>query len=139
MQFTQYQLVREISKHVFKWQIAETEASVDDFDLLWSDHGLPNDKLAKLKPHQRVSQLPGINCITRKNLLAQNLNAMKDTFGAEFDFFPSTYLFPKDKAHLAKETNPQTVYIVKPEASSQGKGIYLTRDIKQILEENCVV
>ena len=29
--------------------------------------------------------------------------------------------------------------IVKPEASSQGKGIYLTKDIDEIQEENCVV
>lgn len=55
MQYTQYQLVRDISKHVFKWQIAEAEANIEDFDLLWTDHGLPNDRLTKLKPHQRVS------------------------------------------------------------------------------------
>jgi tubulin polyglutamylase TTLL6/13 len=31
------------------------------------------------------------------------------------------------------------VLIVKPEAGCQGKGIYLTREIEDITEENCVV
>ena len=33
----------------------------------------------------------------------------------------------------------ETVYIIKPEASCQGKGIYLTRDLEEISEEHCVV
>jgi hypothetical protein len=46
------------------------EQDCEDFDLVWADHGIPNDKLARLKPHQRHSQLPGIGCIARKNFLA---------------------------------------------------------------------
>lgn len=37
-------------------------------------------------------------------------------FGNEYDFYPGTYLFPKDKARLKKEWK-QEVLIVKPEAS----------------------
>jgi hypothetical protein len=52
------------------------EQDCEDYDLVWADHGIPNDKLSRLKPHQRQSQLPGIGCIARKNFLAQNLNIM---------------------------------------------------------------
>jgi tubulin polyglutamylase TTLL6/13 len=83
--------------------------------------------------------MPGIGAITRKNCLGNNLNAMKDKFEAEFDFYPSTYLFPKDRIKLKKEWDGESVLIVKPEASCQGKGIYLTREVDDITEEHCVV
>lgn len=40
---------------------------------------------------------------------------------------------------MKKEWDGNTVLIVKPEASCQGKGIYLTREIDDICEEHCVV
>jgi tubulin polyglutamylase TTLL6/13 len=48
-------------------------------------------------------------------------------------------LYPKDLAKLRNEWKADTVLIVKPEASCQGKGIYLTREIDDICEEHCVV
>jgi len=42
---------------------------------------------------------------------------MKEKFAAEFDFYPQTYLFPKDRLRLAKEWDGESVLIVKPEAS----------------------
>jgi len=83
--------------------------------------------------------LPGISALTRKNNLGHNLNALRAKFPDEFDFYPQTYLFPKDKVRLRKEWDGETVLIVKPEASCQGKGIYLTREIDDISEEHCVV
>ena len=69
----------------------------------------------------------------------------------EFDFYPRTWLLPTDLRKLRadwklwvendKRGEEQTkVMIVKPEASSQGKGIYLTREIEEIdVEDHCVV
>jgi len=64
---------------------------------------------------------------------------MRSKFTVEYDFFPPTYLFPKDQKRLGQEWDGNTVLIVKPEASCQGKGIYLTREIDEIAEEHCVV
>ncbi len=83
--------------------------------------------------------MPGIGSITRKNNLGHNLNAMRSKYPEQYDFYPPTYLFPKDRQRLRKEWNGATVLIVKPEASCQGKGIYLTREIDDITEEHCVV
>lgn len=57
----------------------------------------------------------------------------------DYDFFPKTYLFPKEKQKLKSEWDNKTVLIVKPEASCQGKGIYLTQNLEDITEEHCVV
>jgi tubulin polyglutamylase TTLL6/13 len=106
---------------------------------MWADHAIALERMAKFKPYQRCSQLPGIGCITRKNCLGGNLNNMKEMFPEEYNFFPNTYLFPKDRARLKKEWDGNSVLIVKPYASCQGKGIYLTREVDDISEEYCVV
>lgn len=67
------------------------------------------------------------------------MNAMRLKYNDEYDFYPETYLFPKDKQKLKKDWDGETVLIVKPEASCQGKGIYLTREVEDITEEHCVV
>lgn len=134
-----YPLVRSICKNDFKWKVIEDDNGLEDYDLIWADHAMPIERMQKMKPYQRCSQLPGIGCITRKNNLGHNLNALRAIFPKEYDFYPDTYLFPKDRNRLRKEWNSKTVLIVKPEASCQGKGIYLTREIDDITEEHCVV
>jgi len=84
---------------------------------MWADHAVALERMAKFKPYQRCSQLPGIGCITRKNCLGSNLNNMKEMFPEEYNFFPNTYLFPKDRARLKKEWDGNAVLIVKPYAS----------------------
>jgi hypothetical protein len=42
---------------------------------------------------------------------------MKQKFDKEFDFYPETYLFPRDRQRLKKEWDGESVLIVKPEAS----------------------
>jgi tubulin polyglutamylase TTLL6/13 len=106
---------------------------------MWADHAVAPERMQKFKPHQRCSQLPGIGCITRKDNLGKNLNGMLKRHPQQYDFFPKTYLFPQDKQKLYREWDSNTTLIVKPEASCQGKGIYLTRDLDAIEEEHCVV
>jgi hypothetical protein len=95
MSFTMYPIVRQVCKQDFGMKLWE-EDNTDDFDLMWADHAIPLERLQRMKAFQRHSQLPGIGCITRKNNLGHNLNAMRAKFLTEYDFFPDTYLFPKD-------------------------------------------
>lgn len=72
--------------------------------------------------------------IARKNYLARNLNRMQKQFPADFQFFPKTWLLPhqlEDLKHYSS-ANPGANFIVKPEALSQGKGIFITKRFDQI-------
>ena len=67
---------------------------------------------------------------------------MQKWFPDEYDFFPATYMLPTDykefKAQITCKRNK--TFIVKPEASCQGKGIFLTRNFEDIdPNEHCVV
>lgn len=69
---------------------------------------------------------------------------MKKHYPADYKFFPKTWLLPTELAELKlyanKQDNQKKYYIVKPEALSQGKGIFITKKIDQIdLNEHLVV
>ena len=68
--------------------------------------------------------------LARKNLLAKNLIAMQKYFPKEYNFFPKTWLLPGDIKNFKEQFNYRKAktFIVKPEASCQGKGIFLTRN-----------
>jgi len=68
--------------------------------------------------------------MARKNLLAKNLLAMQKYYPKEFQFFPKTWLLPGDMKSFKDQFNIRKAktFIIKPEASCQGKGIFLTRN-----------
>jgi hypothetical protein len=48
---TAYALVRKICRKEFKMKVIDDHENCEDFDLVWADRGIPNEKLARLKPH----------------------------------------------------------------------------------------
>lgn len=59
---------------------------------------------------------------------------MQKQFPADYKFFPKTWLLPHQLEDLKNYSaaNPGVNFIVKPEALSQGKGIFITRKFDQI-------
>ena len=125
---TKYEVVKEVGKRLPKWQISVNPKV--EWDVAWMDTGSELTKLGKLKPFQRVNCFPGINCMTRKDGLSKNLMELRKSFPKHYDFFPETFILPEDhaqfKAQFAHYKDSKT-FIIKPQASSQGKGIFLTK------------
>ena len=95
-----------------------------------------------MKPFQKINHFPGMYQIARKNYLARNLNKMQKQFPDDYKFFPKTWLLPHQLEDLKaySSANPAAIFIVKPEAMSQGKGIFITRRFDQIdMAEHLVV
>lgn len=73
--------------------------------------------------------------ISLKNNLAKYLKMMQKQLPAEFGFFPKTWSFPAesyDLMNFIQEKRKPVTLIVKPVNSSQGKGIFITRKLKEI-------
>lgn len=74
--------------------------------------------------------------LARKNHLARNLGRMQKMFPDDYKFFPQTYLLPteySDFRSLFKDKKKSNkTFIVKPEASCQGRGIFLTRNLDDV-------
>ena len=82
--------------------------------------------------------------ICRKARLAQSLELMRKKFPREFSFYPTTYVLPQSfasfKTLFAQNGQSKGTYIIKPDGSAQGKGIFLTRNIEDVenLSSVCV-
>lgn len=82
----------------------------------------------------RLSALPGMLEICRKDLLARNLNRMLRFFPRDYNFFPKTWCFPADlgEAITYSRLRKNKTFILKPDAGSQGRGIVITKSLKDI-------
>lgn len=135
---TQYEVITEVTNEM-KWKV-NSEPGDMNFDIFWQDNALTPDQLSQLKPYQRINHFPGMYAVARKDHLGKNLKAMKYAFPNTYNYFPPTWVLPKDLADLKNQFNEKRAktFICKPEASSQGKGIFLTRKLEEI-PERCVV
>ena len=91
--------------------------------------------------YQRVNRFPKMHEITRKDLMYKNIAKMQSLHGARnFDFAPKTFILPQEAGELEQEMNEMEDYwIVKPCASSQGKGIFLVTRFSEIPRKEYVV
>lgn len=130
------------------------------WDINWFDNGgLTPEWLSTLLPWQRVNHFLGMYNIARKNTLGIHLRRFRKEFPkkGEYDFFPVTWLYPTDffdineyyqqkmQKHLNKKSKnatatgegvqkegPVVLFICKPEASSQGKGIFIFKRVEEM-------
>jgi tubulin polyglutamylase TTLL6/13 len=70
----------------------------DYFDIFWMDGAGQRhlDRFSMLKPYQRINHYPGMSILCRKNELGKLLNNMILKHEKEFDFFPRTWVLPRD-------------------------------------------
>ena len=83
--------------------------------------------------------------IARKGRMGQNLNKMLKIFPKEYSFYPRTWILPAEMTDFKQQFDSNgialnnKVYIIKPDAGCQGKGIFLTKTLESIpFQENIV-
>jgi tubulin polyglutamylase TTLL6/13 len=130
---TKYSVVRYVLSKVLGFRLVKDDQD-DSCDIYWHDCGVDVERLMRLKPYQKINHYPGMYEVARKNNLARNLNRMRRHFPKEYNFYPQTWLLPSEWCDFAAQfTKRQNkTFIVKPEASCQGKGIFLTRRLEDI-------
>ncbi|KAG2461335.1 TTLL9 polyglutamylase, partial [Polypterus senegalus] len=94
--------------------------------------------------HVRICHFRNHYELTRKNLMVKNLKRYRKLLereagrmeAAKFDFYPSTFELPFEYHLFVEEfkRNPGSTWIMKPVARSQGKGIFLFRKLKDIMD-----
>ena len=108
----------------------------NNWDLFWTDTAVTTEKLSKMKITQKINHFPGMYQIARKNCMALNLNKLRKIFPKDYNFYPSTWVLPIELTDFISvlSKNKFKTYIVKPEASSQGRGIYLARKPEDLID-----
>ncbi|KAL1522062.1 hypothetical protein AB1Y20_021706 [Prymnesium parvum] len=94
------------------------------FNVFWGHH-LKEDKLQTLRKYQSVNHFPGSYGLGRKDYLWKNISRMARKYGNAYDFCAKSYVLPGDREALDRDFTEGEVYIVKPPASAEGRGIRL--------------
>jgi len=130
---TQYDVVRYVGKKIFNWKLSYNGDSTD-WDMFWTDNAVQPETLARMQTYQKINHFPGMYSLARKNHLGRNLMRMKKAFPENYKFFPQTFLLPSEYGEFKMQFNDKKkkTFIAKPEASCQGRGIFLTRTYESI-------
>ncbi|KAM4625521.1 tubulin polyglutamylase TTLL5 [Polymixia lowei] len=136
---TESRLVRGIlTNHGFH----EVHPNSNDYNLMWTGSHLKPYLLRSLQDFQKVNHFPRSYELTRKDRLYKNIQRMQQAHGFKnFHIVPQTFVLPSEYQDFCscfvKDKGP---WIIKPVASSRGRGIYLVSNPSQIsMDENILV
>ncbi|XP_016987430.2 tubulin polyglutamylase TTLL13-like [Drosophila rhopaloa] len=95
------------------------------WNILWSDL-FPGVELFK-----NMNHFPGMIEICRKDLISRNLNKMQNAIPAGLQDFSKTWMLPAEYGDdMNYALNHKRTFILKPDSGAQGRGIWLTNDLK---------
>ncbi|XP_012136679.2 tubulin polyglutamylase TTLL13-like isoform X2 [Megachile rotundata] len=125
-----YDVVRRVAARFGMKEVTEDSS----WNLYWTDLSVSVERAKDMKRYQKVNHFPGMTEICRKDLLARNLNRMLKLFPKDYNFFPKTWCFPADhgEAMAYAKLRRSKTFIIKPDTGCQGRGIYLTRNLKDV-------
>ncbi|XP_043466529.1 tubulin polyglutamylase TTLL13P-like [Leptopilina heterotoma] len=125
-----YDVVRRVASKFGMREVGEESS----WNLYWTDLSISIERAKEMKRFQKVNHFPGMTELCRKDLLARNLNRMLKLFPQDYNFFPKTWCFPADlgEAIAYSKVRKSKTFIIKPETGCQGRGIYLTKNLKDI-------
>ncbi|XP_066594034.1 tubulin polyglutamylase TTLL5 isoform X2 [Prorops nasuta] len=121
--------------------LSEVPMNEAGFNILWMGSHPKPDVLRNLLPYQKVNHFPRSYEITRKDRLYKNIEAMQRSKGLRnLDFIPQTFLLPTESRELlTAHFRYRGPWIVKPKASSRGRGIYIVNSPEKILMDESVI
>ncbi|XP_025835866.1 probable tubulin polyglutamylase TTLL2 [Agrilus planipennis] len=121
----------------------------DHWNLWWRTSGFPVSHHKNLYAWQYINHIPKGSAICRKDNLVRFLRCMRKVYGSIYDFSPHGYNLPAEYTKLAAECSrgrpvfmtreedsncleDKPVWICKPVAQSQGRGIFLFRKLSEL-------
>ncbi|XP_013141505.1 PREDICTED: probable tubulin polyglutamylase TTLL2 [Papilio polytes] len=111
----------------------------DRWNLWWRTSAFPAASYKTLGDWQFMNHIPKGGSICRKDSLSRLLRCMRRIYGSIYDFSPPCFHLPLEYAKLVSEcsrlrhaedgSGSNVVWIHKPVAQSQGRGIFLFRSV----------
>ncbi|CAD8073735.1 unnamed protein product [Paramecium sonneborni] len=131
---TKYKVIDE-AVQILEWKTTPSEFECHIF---WKDTYVTDEEYRRLLPYQRINHFPGSYMLGKKNELCRNLNKMRKQYPQDYDFYPKTWHLPYQSEELRNKQGTG-IFIIKPEANCQGRGIFLTKKLDSFLDKHYVV
>ncbi|EDO40146.1 predicted protein, partial [Nematostella vectensis] len=136
---TECKLVRSIlNSHAFR----EVHPNSSNFNLMWTGSHLKPHSLRGMQDFQKINHFPRSYELTRKDRLYKNIQRLQHSKGLKhFDFIPNSFVLPEEyNEFYAAFMKERGHWIVKPVASSRGRGIFLISHPSQVpLDDHLLV
>ncbi|GAX78290.1 hypothetical protein CEUSTIGMA_g5732.t1 [Chlamydomonas eustigma] len=134
-----YEVLRIVQRKLGWKEVGDDE----DWEIYWTDTSVSMERVLKLTKIQKINHFNGMLELCRKRNMARNLQKIQKMFPEHYDFFPKTFTLPTDLQELLndmKSKGKKQIYILKPDAGCQGKGIRLIQggkeeSIQKVLKE----
>ncbi|XP_057667585.1 probable tubulin polyglutamylase TTLL2 isoform X1 [Diorhabda carinulata] len=124
----------------------EYNGDTESWNLWWRTSGFPISHHRNLYAWQYINHIPKGSSICRKDNLVRYLRCMRKVYGSIYDFSPHGYNLPLEYTKLAAECSrarshskddvkyfeDKPIWICKPVAQSQGRGIFLFRKLSEL-------
>ncbi|XP_063781905.1 tubulin polyglutamylase TTLL13 [Pseudophryne corroboree] len=125
-----YESVRRAARLCGLKEVGEEE----EWTVYWTDCSVSLERVMDMKRFQKINHFPGMSEICRKDLLARNMNRLLKLFPKDYNIFPRTWCLPADYGDLQAycRTKKNKTYICKPDSGCQGRGIFLSKNLKDI-------
>jgi tubulin polyglutamylase TTLL4 len=112
------------------------------WNICWSKH-MSLERMASMRPFQKCNHFPATWSMGRKDRLARNIGKARGRHGSKvYDYLPSSFVLPKDAVllEIKMREDEGALWIIKPIASSCGKGIRVVSKAKEVdFRASCVV
>eukprot|EP00698_Gefionella_okellyi_P008659 TRINITY_DN2158_c0_g2_i1.p1 TRINITY_DN2158_c0_g2~~TRINITY_DN2158_c0_g2_i1.p1 ORF type:complete len:849 (+),score=153.41 TRINITY_DN2158_c0_g2_i1:69-2615(+) len=129
-----------VTRHAFKRAGFKRRDGVAGWNGMWGRH-LRAEQLKRLNRFQKVNHFPQSFELGRKDRLCRNMQRMQRVHGKHYDFFPKSFILPRDYRDFCKETEEyEGPWISKPCASCRGIGIKLVKELDDVgKQKSCIV
>uniref|UniRef100_A0A3B3Z9G8 Tubulin--tyrosine ligase-like protein 9 n=1 Tax=Periophthalmus magnuspinnatus TaxID=409849 RepID=A0A3B3Z9G8_9GOBI len=140
-------LMNNTIQDVLRQRPGWVEVKDGEWDFNWCDVGWLRENFdhSYMEEHVRINHFRNHYELTRKNLMVKNLKRYRKSIEKEegrveaskCDFFPCTFTLPSEYHLFVEEfkRSPGSTWIMKPQvAKSQGKGIFLFKKLKDIMD-----
>ena len=130
----QYKIIRSDARLIQSVMEANEFVVTDgnEWNVLWCNNHLIPSLFKGLNAYQRINHFPNSYEITRKDRLCENIIKMQIKHGkSNFNIIPETFLLPdeydefKNQYMQLKDHHISNYWIIKPNAMSRGRGIYI--------------
>lgn len=91
--------------------------------------------LSQLQPNQKVNHFPGCWNLGRKDSLLRYFLKMNRNYPEEYNYIPQTFLLQNEEKRY-EQMKSSGLWIIKPCASSRGRGIRLLRSNSSLPKKN---
>ncbi|OHS94291.1 Tubulin-tyrosine ligase family protein [Tritrichomonas foetus] len=124
LKFYVNQVITPLSKNAFLHSGFEQTESEFQWNTSWGRQFVIN-RYRGCKSWQKINHFAGAFLLGRKDYFHQRMQELKDRIGDKANFYPESYLLPKENNAFEKVYKNKRLWIVKPSNSSRGRGIYL--------------